>query len=201
MQGLAALGSMFVGWGVRFADFDNDGDNDVVISNGHAIRYPAGSGLAQLPLLLENRGTQFLSVGKEAGGYFAQPHRGRGLAAGDLNADGKLDVVFSNVNEAVACLRNDTPGDGYLRVRLIGRESNRDGIGARVELKSRERTQSAQVIGGGSYASSSEKTVHFGVEHGSQPLELKVQWPSGRTQSISVDEIRRELLIVEAGEH
>lgn len=199
LQGISAVGPMYVGWGMAVLDADLDGDDDLIVSNGHAIRFPGESGLAQRPLCFEHRGTRFVNVAPAIGGFFAERHRGRGLAAGDLDRDGRVDLVMSSVNEPAALLLNRTPAIGAaLRVELVGRESHRDAIGAIVELKMGSQKQVRQVIGGGSYASAAERALYFSRPNPSPTCQIQIRWPSGRMQEVSVDPSVRELTVIES---
>lgn len=178
-QGLAAVGEMYVGWGIVPADFDLDGDEDLAIVNGHIER--TSESAAQVPVLFENRNSSFVNVASQVGPYFREPNHGRGLASGDFDADGRVDLVAANAGEPAALIWNRTQTEGRsLRLRLIGTKSPRWPIGAVARLIAGDKTQSRRVIGGGSYASSSEPTLHFGYPSGVNELTLEVDWPSGR---------------------
>ena len=187
MVGITNVGGLFVGWGTAFFDFDRDGDEDAIVSNGHVIRFPSNSEIEQLPLLLENLdGKRFQNVAPIAGPYLAAKHRGRGLAVGDLNADGRVDVVISNVNDPVALLVNDSADTNHwLGLKLVGRSSHRDAIGAWVRLKTSAGTQMHLVKGGSSYASTSDRTLHFGLREATAAESVEIHWPSGIVQTLT----------------
>jgi hypothetical protein len=169
-----------------FFDFDRDGDEDVFISNGHVIRHPINAPLMQRPVLLENReARRFVNVAAEAGPYFSQDHMGRGAAIGDLDRDGDLDIVAVPTNQPVSLLLNASPTDAdWVSIKLIGTKSNRDAIGAIVILETDSGRQMRQMKGGGSYASTNEPRIHFGLGT-SKFQRLEIRWPSGQAQTIT----------------
>lgn len=197
--GIASLRAAYVGWGTRFLDADLDGDEDLVVSNGHAIRFPTESPRLQRPLLLENRnGSRLVDVSDHAGDYMTSSHAGRGLATGDLDGDGDEDVVISNLNEPVAVLSNESnSGNHWLAVRLIGRRSCRSSIGAVAVAGIGGRSQTKQVRGGSSYASTSDPTLHFGCGTSSTIDTLTVTWIGGRTVTLRNLECDRVLTVIE----
>ncbi len=184
--GVTAIGGLYVGWGTLFLDFDHDGDEDIFCSNGHVIRFPSNAPLRQRPLLLENRAGRFLNVAGSAGPYFAAPHMGRGVAAGDLDGDGDLDLVISRTNERVSVLASESAGErAWISVDLIGSHSPRDAVGAVVEIETAAGRRVRQRKGGASYASSSDRRLHFGLGDATEVHKLTVRWPSGRQQTLA----------------
>ena len=192
--GINALGKLFVSFGTVAGDFDCDGDEDLVVANGHIMLHPRNSNLAQEAILLENHlrnrhseknEGKFVRVSPPASNYFSEPHRGRGVVAADLDSDGDLDLAFSNVNEHAAILRNDSPSRGKnLSLRLVGRANNRDAIGSRLILHTTKSSYLRQVVGGGSYLSQNPYTVHFGIPAGERFESLEIIWPDGSTRIV-----------------
>lgn len=186
--GITAVQQLTVGWGTNFVDFDRDGDEDIVTSNGHVIRYPEHAALRQVPILFENEsGRRFFDAAPLAGPYFAEPHMGRGLATGDLDNDGDPDVVFVNTNEPVALISNESANHNHwIGFSLIGVASNRDAIGARAEVTTADGSVLLkQVRSGASYASTSDRRLFFGLGLSSDPVNIRITWPSGEVQILN----------------
>lgn len=177
------------GWGTKFLDYDNDGDQDLFAAQGHVLdtvsRARQGYDYTQPPLLLRNDAGRFTDASNTAGPPFLKAGAGRGAAIGDLDNDGDLDVVITNLDGEPVVLRNDSGGSRSLRVRLRGSGSNRDGIGAIVVLTdAAQRTQRAMATTASSYQSASDVRVHFGLG-ASSAARLEVRWPSGVVQTVS----------------
>ncbi len=183
--GIALLGKKYVGWGTGFIDFDLDGWEDLFVSNGHAIRYPTGEGVTrrQKPILLLNTGKgKFLAATKRLGPYGEADHLGRGVAFVDLDNDGRVDVVISHMNEPVTVLQNiSAPEHHWLGVQLAG-AGHADVVGAKVVLEAGGRKQTRFAKGGGSFASSSDRRLVFGLGKTEKIDRLTVSWPDGKRQ-------------------
>jgi hypothetical protein len=176
------------GWGVAFLDYDNDGWKDLIVAQGHDIdniqltspqlRYK------EPLLLLRNDGKSFVDVSQSSGTVFQKAWVGRGLAAGDLNNDGLVDVVVSTNDGPAYILRNETATTNHwLTLKLIGHESNRDGIGAEIKLTTSKGSQYVTVSTSGSYLSSQDKRAHFGLGFDTVAQSIEIRWPSGILQT------------------
>ena len=177
------------GWGVRFLDYDNDGWKDLLIAQGHdldtvELNYP-NLHYREPMLLLHNTGKDFVDVSSASGPIFREPWLGRGMAIGDIDNDGCLDAVVSTNDGPVHILHNETPTQNHwLTLKLVGHKSNRDAIGAEVKLVTAKGPQFATVSTAGSYLSSSDKRVHFGLGSESLARSIEIRWPSSILQTL-----------------
>ena len=188
--GLASRNTL--GFGCAFLDVDLDGALDLAVANGHideTVRNIRGNtGYAQAPQLFLNQilnqgEARFRDVAGEVGGGFDQPRVGRGLAYGDFDRDGDLDILLTTNNGPAFLYRNDqTAGNRSIRFRLEGTKSNRDAVGAVVKIFYNGQVQSRTVRGGSSYLSQSELPVTFGVGKRDQIDRATIDWPSGRNE-------------------
>jgi len=194
-MGITAVGGVYVGFGTICGDFDRDGDEDIFVANGHIRLRPKQDRLQQLPLLFENlirphiASTSrpfFVNVAPQAGQYLASPHLGRGVAAGDIDNDGDLDLAIAHTNEPVSVLSNESPSTSHwLKLRLIGTRSPRDAVGARVQIWTGSEMQARQVKGGGSYLSTSDPCLFFGLAESPTVSRMEIRWPSGIVQEFT----------------
>ncbi len=189
-SGIGSATLPFVGFGAAFLDFDNDALLDLAFANGHMLDNPAqfraGGTHAQRNLLFRNVGARrFADVTAAAGAGFAIEKVSRGLAAGDIDNDGDLDLLVANNGQSADLLRNDGGRGHALLVRLIGTQSNRDGVGARLRLTAGGRTQLREVKAGSSYLGQNDMRQHFGLGTHATADRLEVKWPSGRVDVVS----------------
>jgi len=185
--GLMALGTTYVAFGTASGDFDQDGDEDVVVANGHVMQFHQGGGnSSQQALYLTNNGKKRFSrqLFPEAS-YFGNKWRGRGVVAFDLDHDGDLDLSFSHVNQPSVVLENKTnTANQWWILELVGTQSNRDAIGASLVFKSNKRSILRNVVGGGSYLSQNPYYVQVGLPADEQLEEVEILWPTGSRQKL-----------------
>jgi len=194
---LAEYSKNYVGWGAKFIDYDNDGNLDLVIANGHInqviettrenVKY------REPPLLLHNEGHAiFRDARREAGATFNSAYSARGLAVGDFDNDGDPDIVFTTLNGSPLLLRNNIGQDNdWIGFELQGTRSNRDAIGARITVFYAKRHVVRWITGGSSYLSSHDKRVLVGLGHlpAGTNVTAEIRWPSGTLQKLSKLEI------------
>ena len=187
-SGVGSPSKTTLGFGCGFADLDLDGRLDLVVANGHiddTVRNIRGNvGYAQPPhLFLNLGGGKFQDVAGTLGGDFSLPRVGRGLAFGDFDRDGDVDLLLTTNNGPAVLFRNDVgSGNHALRLRLVGTKSNRDAIGAVVRIYYSGKSQMRTVRGGSSYLSQSELPLTFGVGKSASADRITVDWPSGASQ-------------------
>ena len=196
--GITALGELFVGFGSVCADFDRDGDEDVVVANGHVVKYPRAAPRRQVPLYLENNNTRFRRGTFSPDSYFGRDHEGRGLAAADLDNDGNLDLVFSHLNDPISILRNQAQAGSWLAADLTGVSSNRDAVGSRLILQTDRGELVRQIKGGASYLSTNDRRVYWGIPADTVVEKLTIHWPNGKSQEIITPDTGQVLTILEA---
>jgi len=188
----AGLGveTRYTGWGAGIVDLDNDGNPDLFLVTGNV--YPEleakleGYPYRTPRLVFRNLGNgKFEELIEEAGPGVSAAHCGRGCAFGDFDNDGDLDILIINLNEPPSLLRNDVRGNGHwLKVKLIGTESNRSAIGARVTVQYAGKRQAQNVDGQASYLSCSDRRLHFGLG-AAETADIEVSWPNGKKQAFS----------------
>lgn len=202
--GIATLTIPFLGWGTGFLDFDNDGLLDIFVANGHV--YPGvdqqdwGTTWAQRPLLLRNLDeSKFQEVPAATGSGLAAVVSARGAAFGDLFNDGQIDVVLNNIDSTPTLLRNVVKNSNHwITLKLVGgAKSPRDAIGAKVFVTAGNVRQRGDVFSGGSYASSSDQRLHFGLGAAAKVDKVEIHWPSGSREEITIPAVDRVFTIKE----
>jgi len=179
----------FLGWGVAFVDVDDDGWRDLVVANGHVYPEVEGKQLGdkylQPTILYRNLGNgKFSDVTETAGPAFQVSRPARGLATGDLDGDGRPEILLVNMNATPSLLKNRTPGGHYLNISLTGTKSNRSAIGARVTVTAGGRKRIDEVMSGTSYYSQNSFALHFGLGALTAADEIEIKWPSGTIQRL-----------------
>ena len=199
--GIAAIGQKFVGWGTAFIDVDRDGWEDLFVTNGHAIRFPTGkeSSRKQLPVLLMNKGEgKFRDESKRIGDYRSAPRQGRGVAFGDLDNDGRTDLVISHMNEPAAVLRGVGGADSHWVGIALEGKGHACPVGAKAVWESGGRRQTRFAKGGASYASSGDRRLLFGLGAATKG-RLTVTWPDGTEQTFDDVAADRYYRLVQGG--
>jgi hypothetical protein len=202
--GLGTVSIPMSGFGARFFDYNNDGLADLFVLNGHPFEpinklFPETT-YAEPPFLFENTGQGFREVAAEHGEPLKKRYAGRGLAVGDIDNDGDTDLLLLNVGEPPVLLRNDGANrNHWLGLKLVGAQSNRDGIGAKVTVRIGARRYNKQLLGGGSYCAASDQRLLFGLGTNLKLDEINVKWPSGKTSSLRNVRANQYLTIKENG--
>ena len=192
----------FLGFGLKFLDFDNDGWPDAFLANGHVNpqvdQHSFGVSYAERYLLFHNlHDGKFEEVGKEAGAPFQLDLVSRGAAVADFDNDGGLDLLVSHLGGPPSLLRNDSKRGHWIRIKTIGTRSNRDGYGARVEVTAGGLTQTGEVRANSSYLSASDRRIHFGLGQATEVDKIVIHWPSGTTDTILSQKADEDLVVRE----
>ncbi len=196
--GIGDVGWLFTTFGAKFLDYDNDGWKDILLANGQVFpqidRYKTGITYAERNLLFHNlHEGRFEEVGLRSGSGLSIQKVSRGLATADYDNDGDLEILVTNMNDSPDLLRRERKNPNHsILIKTVGTRSNRDGIGAEIKVVAGGLTQYDTVRSGGSYLSSSDLRVHFGLGAATRVNRLEVRWPSGQIESLSdlpVDQI------------
>ena len=177
----------FMGWGVAFLDFDNDSRPDIFMVNGHIYPQLKRVKYEQRRILYRNLGNRkFKDITNEIGEDLLAEKSSRGLAIGDFDNDGDVDIFISNMNEPPTLLRNDGGNrQRFLNVKLAGKTANRSGIGARVTVVSGDRKLVQEVRSGSSFLSQSDLRLHFGLASAEKVDRIEIDWPGGSKEIIA----------------
>ena len=184
-SGMTRMSLPMAGYSPTIADFDNDGWKDIFVTRGHVQSLQFSANVEQPNTVFRNLGGMRFSALTAEAGLTAQPAaRHRGSALGDLNGDGRLDVVVTAIHAPAEIWINQSPPHHWLELKLQGTTSNRDGIGATLKLKAKSGTQYNHVFTTAGYASSSAGPVHFGLGEDASAEQVEIQWPSGTVQEL-----------------
>jgi hypothetical protein len=195
----------YVGWGTAFFDYDNDGLLDIIVVNGHVypqletVRLGGGAGYKQRKLLYHNRGDgTFDEVAAQFGSVMTDARVGRGLAVGDLDNDGRLDIVVNNLDGRPEVLHNELADRGnWIIVKLNGKGRNTDAIGALVTLRAGALAQTRLIQSGTSYISQNDMRLHFGLGPATEVDSISVRWPDGTTSTLEHVKANRIIAIAQ----
>ena len=203
-NGIGSATRLLSGWGLKFFDYDNDGDLDLLLCNGHpddsVDKRVEDVKFLEPMLLFHNTGKGFENVSRQSGSIFSTPLSGRGLALGDFDNDGSVDVLIAQNNAAPVLLRNNLGRQNHwLGVRLVGTQANVDAIGAKVTYQSGDWNRHQFKVGGGSYLSAHDPRLVLGLGRRTKIDWLEIQWPqpSGKTERITGLPVDRYITIVE----
>ena len=194
----------FVGFSPLFLDYDNDGHLDLFCANGHpqdVIEILMDhETYAQRDQMFQNKGDgTYMDVSETAGAYFTEALVGRAAATADYDNDGDTDIVIMNSNQRAVLLRNDGGNQkNWIGIKLVGSQSNRDGIGAKVTVSTADMTQIREIKSGSSYASGSDTRLLFGLGQNQRVEKISIVWQSGTTQVLENMSINQTLTIVES---
>ena len=187
-----------LGFGTVMQDFDHDGWQDLFVSNGHIDEHRSDGGeSAMAPQVMSFDGRRWHDVSATAGDFFRHKVIGRGVASGDFDDDGRLDLAVVHQDSNSAVLRNISQGGHWLKVRLTGRISNRSAIGTRVVVRAGDDSWMQELAGGTSYCSSHEPALLFGLGDVSTPVRVSIRWPNGREQELNDIAVDRVLCVIE----
>ncbi|MDB4749275.1 FG-GAP-like repeat-containing protein [Rubripirellula sp.] len=189
-----------LGFGSQAIDYDNNGQLDIAVTNGHIDEYEKMSGpFRQMAQLFCNLGTRFELVPvADDSGYWGQPHLGRAMAKLDFNHDGRIDLAVTHLSETSALLKNETASVGHcFQLELVGSSTERDAIGAKVQIEYGDDVSTDFLIAGDGYLCRNESVLSFGLGNKSKVDRLTIQWPTGTRQVFSDLEADRRWLVVE----
>jgi hypothetical protein len=202
--GIASATRLMSGWGLKFFDYDNDGNLDLFLCNGNpddliqVVRKDVG--YEEPMLLFHNNGKSFQNISPESGPVFAKPLSARGMAIGDFDNDGAVDVLVSVNDGAPLLLRNNAAKQRHwLGINLVGTKSNRDAIGARITYQAGDLKRHRMKVGGGSFLSSHDPRIVLGLGERTKIDWLEIKWPlpGGATERFADLPIDRYITIVE----
>ena len=200
-SGFGPVSIPFLGFGLKFFDYDNDGWADIFVANGHVNpqvdQKAFGVSYAERYLLFHNLHGKFQEVGLQAGDAFLGKQVARGTAVADFNNNGGLDLLASRLGATPHLLKNSSTRGHWIRIKTVGTRSNRDGYGARVEISAGGVAQEAEVRANCSYLSASDARVHFGLGEAAKVDTITVRWPSGAVDTVRNEAADQDLVVRE----
>ncbi|MEJ7595270.1 MAG: CRTAC1 family protein [Planctomycetaceae bacterium] len=191
----------WVAFGTVMEDFDQNGFEDIFVANGHIDDLGRKRVLEMPPQLLTFDGSVFRDVSAQAGGYFESRVVGRGCSQADFDDDGDLDIFVIHQNRAAEILVNESQRGHWVAFALIGKSSNRHGIGARIVVRQGAAMIMQQLAGGGSYCSSRQPRLVFGLGSSTVPCDVEIRWPSGTLQNLKEVNVDQKLIVSETDRH
>lgn len=198
VTGLVGLHSptyKYLGFGAIMTDFNQDGHEDLFVTNGHVDDWSHKGDLYEMePQIFSFEGPRFVECSALAGAFFSRKSIGRGVARGDFDHDGDWDLAVVHQNTPAAILRNDSVRGNWLKLRCIAR-NNRRGVGTRVVVTQGETKLTQEIAGGTSYCSAHESALIFGLGEASQKCDLEIRWPDGSRQIRTGESINREIVL------
>jgi len=201
--GIGTISTPYLGFGVRFLDFDNDGWLDLFIANGHVDAQVEGQsfgvGYAERPFLFHSmKNGKFEEIGEKSGPALARKYIGRAALTADFWNRGRQDLFITNMDSSPVLLRNEVPAVGHwIKIKTIGTKSNRDGYGAKIEVMAEGSIRFAEVRAGSSFESSSDPRVHFGLGAATKVEGITVRWPSGQVEKLGPEPADQEIVVEE----
>jgi hypothetical protein len=192
------------GWGLKFFDYDNDGDPDLILANGHPddmVELQSLKVKYKEPLLMfENTGGKFRDVSAQSGAVFRKDFPARGLSVGDYDNDGDLDVLIVNNGAAPVLLRNDGGNrNNWLGLELVATRSNPEAVGAIITWEAGGVKRTRLKTGGGSYLSSHDPREILGLGKAAKADNVEIRWPSGRVDRLTNPPPNKYVKVVEGG--
>ena len=188
---LAGLGinTQFLGWGTHFLDIDNDGWQDLFMANGHVYPEVDAKGLSSTfrerkVLYMNRRNSKFKDISLGAGPGITTPFNSHGVAVGDFDNDGAMEILVNNSHDSPSLLKNYGEHGNWILLKLIGTKSNRDAIGAQVKVHTNGRQQLQEIRSGGGYMSQSDFRLHFGLGLATKVDDVEIRWPSGLVEKL-----------------
>ena len=187
-----------LGFGVQAVDFDNDGFLDIARLNGHIYdQRESGIPFRMAPQLFRGTKSRFLPVpAKQAGAFWEQKSLGRTLASLDFNNDGRVDLLANSLDQNVALLKNESDSGNWIEIKLVGTQSERDAIGAKVTVRAGDHVLHGWQTSGG-YMNHDENVLRFGLAEHKAAKRISVKWPSGVEQEVGTANAGQSLIVVE----